>query len=208
MKAVSSANSLTPPRPNCALCSLLHFTATYLGCTNHSISWYTVLIQFCLLSLCGKLVWPLLSSFVLFFIQMVVTRKGIIHWNLGYCKQSDIGTMYWTVMSIHHRLKSGLEIVLAQYWRICQSCRPAESDFGTAMRKSSARDESRNSERNTRGWKEMGHQPCRSISLEFWIYLAWQCGSDIDSILQLFCVHTHVAHLQEERTEEGAKKKV
>lgn len=115
MKAVSSANSLTPPRPNCALCSLLHFTATYLGCTNHSISWYTVLIRFCLLSLCGKLVWPLLSSFVLFFIQMVVTRKGIIHWNLGYCKQSDMGTMYWTVMSIHHCLKSGLEIVLARY---------------------------------------------------------------------------------------------
>lgn len=83
MKPVSFANLHTPPRPNRALCSLLHFTAKYLGCTNNSISWYTVLIRFCLLSLCGKLVLPLLSSLFLFFlIQMVVTRKGIIHRNL------------------------------------------------------------------------------------------------------------------------------
>lgn len=140
---------------------------------------------------------------------MVVTRKGIIHWNLGYCKQSDMGTMYWTVMSIHHRLKSGLEIVLARY-------RPESVRVAGQLKvilvqwweRAAQGMKTETAKEAQGGWKEMGHRPCRSISLEFWIYLAWQCGSDIDGILQLFGVHRHVAHLQEEGTEEGANKGV
>lgn len=113
MKPVSFANSHTPPRPSRALCSLLHFTAKYLGCTNNSISWYTFVIQFCLLSLCGKLVLLLLSS--LFFYSNGCYEKRDNSSEFVKCKQSDFGTMYWTVMCIH-RLKSGLEIFLAWNW--------------------------------------------------------------------------------------------
>lgn len=100
----------------------------------------------------------------------------------GNCKQSDFGTMYRTVMCIHHRLKSGLEIFLARHWTVSQNRRPAESDFGAVLRKSSKK-------RHTRRWKEMGDQPSRSISPEFCVDLVWQCRSESDNISQPYCTH-------------------